>query len=330
MGKIADFSHHQEKINWEKASKELDLVIIRTSYSTTTVDTRCKEYVKGAKKYGVPFGHYHYAMFKTKSQAIAEAIMFVKLADKDAKFLVVDVEDRAIQNANIVQNTQAFIDYVKKATGKKVGLYSGNSYYKENKLNKVKYDFLWIARYSGTAQKGLKPDMSCGLWQYTSLGKVSGVSTNVDLNVVENKSLEYFTGAKLKAHPVKVAQPVKAKAKATKVKAPTTYVVEKGDSLSKIATKFNVTVDELVKWNKIKKPNLIAIGQVLKITKPSVTKKVVKAVTGKSKAKYHIVVSGDTVSGLATRYGSTIAQIKKWNKLDSKYTIRKGQKIRVK
>jgi hypothetical protein len=45
---------------------------------------------------------------------------------------------------------------------------------------------------------------------------------------------------------------------------------------------------------------------------------------------YHKVVTGDIVSKLASRYGSTIAQIKAWNNLDDKCTIYAGKSIRVK
>lgn len=45
----------------------------------------------------------------------------------------------------------------------------------------------------------------------------------------------------------------------------TTYKVKKGDTLYKIAKKYNTTVDELVKLNNIKDPDLIITGQVLKI-----------------------------------------------------------------
>ena len=47
--------------------------------------------------------------------------------------------------------------------------------------------------------------------------------------------------------------------------ATTTYTVVKGDTLSKIAKRYNTTVDALVKLNNIKNPNLIIIGQVLTI-----------------------------------------------------------------
>jgi stage VI sporulation protein D len=46
-----------------------------------------------------------------------------------------------------------------------------------------------------------------------------------------------------------------------------TYTVQSGDTLSKIAKRFGVTVDAIVKANNIANPNLIKAGQVLKIPK---------------------------------------------------------------
>ena len=43
------------------------------------------------------------------------------------------------------------------------------------------------------------------------------------------------------------------------------YTVVKGNTLSKLANRFGVTVNELASWNKIPNPNLIVIGQKLKI-----------------------------------------------------------------
>ena len=43
------------------------------------------------------------------------------------------------------------------------------------------------------------------------------------------------------------------------------YVVKPGDSLYMIAKKYNVSVDFLVKLNNIKNPNLIVVGQKIKI-----------------------------------------------------------------
>lgn len=43
------------------------------------------------------------------------------------------------------------------------------------------------------------------------------------------------------------------------------YTVKKGDNLTKIAKKYKVTVKKLVSWNKIKNPNVIKVGQKLRV-----------------------------------------------------------------
>ena len=43
------------------------------------------------------------------------------------------------------------------------------------------------------------------------------------------------------------------------------YLVKKGDSLSKIASKFNVTLQELIEINQIQNPDLIYVNQEIKI-----------------------------------------------------------------
>ena len=43
------------------------------------------------------------------------------------------------------------------------------------------------------------------------------------------------------------------------------YTVVKGDTLTKIASRYGVTVNDLVRWNKIANPNLIVVGQKIKI-----------------------------------------------------------------
>lgn len=43
------------------------------------------------------------------------------------------------------------------------------------------------------------------------------------------------------------------------------YIVKKGDTLTKIAKKYKTTVAQLVKWNNIKNPNVIKVGQKLRV-----------------------------------------------------------------
>lgn len=205
MGKIVDLSHHQpsSKINWALASKDIDLAIIRVQYGSKDEDTEHKNHVANAKKYGIPFGHYAYGCFVSVNDAIVEANDFLKRADKDAKFLVLDVEKNTVASCgtkNLAQASQAFIDTCKKA-GFKVGLYVSHELYKQYGMNTVKADFLWIPRYgsdNGTPQT--KPDYPCDLWQYSQKCKVSWYDGLVDLNLLNgSKPLEWFTGKQVQA-----------------------------------------------------------------------------------------------------------------------------------
>ena len=45
------------------------------------------------------------------------------------------------------------------------------------------------------------------------------------------------------------------------------YTVKKGDTLNRIATRYNVSVDDLVRWNRITNQRLLIVGQKLKIYK---------------------------------------------------------------
>lgn len=92
------------------------------------------------------------------------------------------------------------------------------------------------------------------------------------------------------------------------------YTVKRGDTLSEIAQRHGTTVNNLVKLNNIKNPNVISIGQKLTLSQS---------------AKYHTVVSGDAVSELAVKYGTTTRQIVTWNNLKNANLINVGQKLRV-
>ncbi|WP_249072470.1 GH25 family lysozyme [Lysinibacillus sp. BPa_S21] len=209
IGKIIDISHHQGDIDWSKASKEVDLAIIRTQYGTSTIDRKYVRNIAECKKYKVPYGVYIYVTFTNKATALAQAKDFYERAKgHNSLFYVVDVEESFGANSkNIQEGTQAFIDYLKDK-GVKVGLYTGHHFYKPYKMDTVKnYDFLWIPRYSGTSAMGKKPDYACDLWQYTESGSVAGIKGNVDLNVLNGtKPLSWFTNSNNKKEGLTVNQ----------------------------------------------------------------------------------------------------------------------------
>jgi membrane-bound lytic murein transglycosylase D len=118
------------------------------------------------------------------------------------------------------------------------------------------------------------------------------------------------------------------------------HVVKKGEFLSKIATTYGVTTDELVTWNSLETNNLL-VGQKIRVNQPDTgnsakTTAQEKPAKGQSKAEqdlklvYYTVKPGDTLWSIAQHYdGITIDQLKEWNKLSGKAGLKIGQKIKV-
>lgn len=109
-----------------------------------------------------------------------------------------------------------------------------------------------------------------------------------------------------------------------------TYTVKPGDSLSKIARLHNVSINNLISWNKLNS-TLIYPGNVLitsqNNTNSGQTDKNIVVENNKNEVSY-TVKSGDTLSKIANQYKVSVANLKKWNKLNSDI-IRVGQKLNV-
>lgn len=93
------------------------------------------------------------------------------------------------------------------------------------------------------------------------------------------------------------------------------YVVQKGDNLSAIAKKFNVTVAEIQEWNKLINNN-VQLGASLQVVK-NPTKKEEIAETVERKDIAYSVQKGDNLGSIAKKFGATIEELKQWNNLKS-------------
>ena len=116
------------------------------------------------------------------------------------------------------------------------------------------------------------------------------------------------------------------------------YRVKSGDYLGRIASRHRCSVAQIKRWNGLRSNN-IRVGQRLVIYKgggPSSSSS--SASTSSSSAASgsqspaptgtYTVKSGDTLSGIATRHGVTVAQLKQWNNLTSN-NIKIGQKLKM-
>ncbi|GER68760.1 putative peptidoglycan endopeptidase LytE [Weizmannia acidilactici] len=110
-----------------------------------------------------------------------------------------------------------------------------------------------------------------------------------------------------------------------------TYTVKAGDTLSEIAVKYNITVANLMSWNKLSS-SLIHPGDVLIVSKgtSSASSSSASSSSGSSSSSTttYTVKSGDTLSGISKKYGTTVAKLKSLNGLSSD-TIYVGQKLKV-
>ena len=101
------------------------------------------------------------------------------------------------------------------------------------------------------------------------------------------------------------------------------YLVQKGDNLYTIAQKYNVTVAELQEWNNISNDNL-QYGASLQIASKAVQAKEELAVVPERKDIEYVVQKGDNLNAIATKFGSSLSDLRLWNKLaDNKISIGK-------
>ena len=137
------------------------------------------------------------------------------------------------------------------------------------------------------------------------------------------------------------------------IEVPDFHLVVKGDNIYRIAEKYHVFEEDILKWNPSLNPNTMQIGQKIILkeeladiqnlkkqeteTQPNKatnadlnkmdTEEIQKniAVDG---TMTHMVIKGDTMFNICKRYGITVDQLKEWNNLEN-ITIQIGQKLIV-
>ena len=93
------------------------------------------------------------------------------------------------------------------------------------------------------------------------------------------------------------------------------YVVQKGDNLSNIAKKFNVTVAELQDWNKLTTKS-ISLGASLQVVKNPIHNEVIAEPVERKDIAYS-VQKGDNLGSIAKKFGASVEELKQWNNLTS-------------
>lgn len=205
---VIDVSGWQGDIDWAKAKADgVEGAIIRLGYGEgNNADKKAQRNISECKRLGIPFGIYWYsyadtpALAKEEGTDVAAKLKQFGVNPSDLAYPVYyDLEkwtweghqpptDPNVYN-NIVNN---WYSALQSAGYKNLGVYSYTSYL-QGPLKHVDIyaKTTWVAQYGARMGFDSFPTNSRG-WQYTSSGKVDGISGNVDMNAFGNK--EYANG----------------------------------------------------------------------------------------------------------------------------------------
>jgi LysM repeat protein len=106
-----------------------------------------------------------------------------------------------------------------------------------------------------------------------------------------------------------------------------TYVVRPGDTLSAIAGRLGVSVSDLAKANGITDPNRVYAGQSLAV--PGSGSAPAPAPSAAPAASVHTVAPGETLSGIAARYGTTVSAVVQLNRIGDPNHVVVGTKLQI-
>lgn len=189
----------------------------------------------------------------------------------------------------------------------------------------------WIAGYP--YRNGIYPapmeyfpsDNGVCIWQFSDHGSgANSVALDYDIDLLGITRNGYKNG---NANKPVTTTPVIQQAKEDKkvINDTKTYTVKSGDTLSSIATRFNTTYQDLARINNIASPYVIYPNQVIKIKGDNT----VANNTPISSSSTYTVKSGDTLSGIASMYGTTYQNLASLNGISYPYTIYPNQVIKV-
>lgn len=318
-----DVSNWSGRINWrEVADSGVEVVIIQASEGTFYRDPYLQEFYDGATGNGLKVGFYHFFNPNSSGTPAQQARYFVDTIrglHSDCK-LVLDLEQTGgLSNYELTKRAVEFLEEVKLYSGLDTAVYTYAYFAEHNLYNGLGIsDYpLWIAqlREGGPLPNQIWGSRHAG-WQYSDTGRVSGISANVDLDIFYD---EMFLNDRANIEGERRQESDNNKV--------IYYTVQSGDTLSSIATRYGVTVENLASINGLSNPNLIYPGEVLKIY-PENNRNIVNRGKVEFSSTY-IVRLGDTLSLIAKRFNTTVNDLVELNDIANPNLIYPGEILKV-
>jgi membrane-bound lytic murein transglycosylase D len=107
-----------------------------------------------------------------------------------------------------------------------------------------------------------------------------------------------------------------------------THKVQSGDTLWDISRKYDVTMEQLANWNKLKKNAVLHLGQKLTVYQSKVH--TLSAHSNTQRTITYKVRRGDSLARIASKFNTTVNDIIKWNSLAGQKYLQPGQQLKLK
>nr|DAR79544.1 MAG TPA: hypothetical protein [Caudoviricetes sp.] len=322
MLRVVDVASHQAGI--VTGALDCDAVICKATEGTGYVNPYCDEHYQSAKAAGKLLGVYHYA---SGGNPEAEAEFFINNVQGYLHEAILVLDWESGDNAAWGDSgwVARFCAHIVALTGINPMIYVQRSAASQC-VGLGDYG-IWLAEYPDYAPRGwdayYPPNYSgdYAMHQFTSSGAISGWSGPLDLSLFfgDENAWRAYAGATGQSVPTPqvqaYTQPV-AQTDGTK------YIVQAGDTLSEIAQRFGTTYQHLAAINGISNPDIIHVGDNI----------VIDGVVSPrlSDDEYYTIQPGDTLSGIAERYGTSYQYLAYINDISDPNKIYVGDTIRVK
>lgn len=298
-----DVSHWNPVTDWNAVrGNGISFCSFKLTEGIGNTDSTSPGRVPAARAAGIVPGGYHFARpgdVGGQAARFAASLRAAGLLGGGALAPMLDMEAAELRDGanGFVRD---FIARLRAETGIRRVLVYGNLDWYTNVLRPGDWAdadvLLWIARYNGIPGRPGWSHPQLAVHQHSQQGRVPGISGNVD----RDATVGSYTLAQLTLDgSTPTPPPTPAPAPQPPAAGGGTYTVRAGDTLSGIAVKFNTTVGALASLNSIGNPNLIKIGQVLRLP----------GAGNDNSARRYQVRYGDTLSAIAARFHTTVAAL---------------------
>jgi LysM repeat protein len=103
--------------------------------------------------------------------------------------------------------------------------------------------------------------------------------------------------------------------------------VRAGETLSGIGKHYHVSVRQIMQWNGLKSSR-IRVGQRLRLGETS-AERARRVTPSRVSATVHVVRAGETLTGVAHRYGVSVSALSRSNGLSAQAHLRIGQRLKI-